>query len=190
MSLKSLFQCLNTFLVKKYFLMSCLNLHWGNFEPLNHSNTGYHWMPDRRAQPFPLHLIPSSGSCREPRCLLSLLFSKLGKSKVLSLSSQHRPSSHFTSFAAHPCTILLKLWGPELQTVLQVRLHQWWIQWDNHPYIVLLRRWKFLRPFSSSLALTHSSEKYWSKICRVNNSIEVIDDHKEEIGKNSMMDKK
>ena len=28
--------------------------------------------------------------------------------------------------------ILLQLWDPELHTVLEVRLHQRWIQWDNH----------------------------------------------------------
>lgn len=75
--------------------------------------------------------IPPLRSCTEQWGHPSNLhFSKLDQSKVPSHSSQYRPSSSVTSCVAllwiafRELHILLKLWGPEVHTALQVRLHQ------------------------------------------------------------------
>jgi len=67
---------------------------------------------------------------------LRLLFSKLDKPM-----SQDIPSSPFQPFHQLCCppldifkylTNVLKLWGPELHTVLKMRPHKCWMQQDNH----------------------------------------------------------
>ena len=66
------------------------------------------------------------------RSPLSLLSSKLDKLKFSSRSSQDMPSSPSTSSVALLWMHSVKLWGPELHKVFQVRPHHRWRQRDGH----------------------------------------------------------
>ena len=125
-SLGSLFSSLTTLSVKKFFLMSGLNLPWCSFEPFP-CILSLDTREKSSAPHFPCPLFRKQW--RAVRSPLSFLSFKLDKPRVLSHFSQDIPSSPFTCIV---CVLLnafeylniLKLWGPELHTVLKARLHQ------------------------------------------------------------------
>ncbi|KAK4832683.1 hypothetical protein QYF61_025144 [Mycteria americana] len=92
-SLGSLFQCLITLLMKKFFMISSLNLPWCN---LSRFLLSYHLLLRRRNK---THLSTPSFQ-RAIRSPLSLLFSRLNNPSSLSHSSSDLCSRPFTSFVA------------------------------------------------------------------------------------------
>lgn len=124
--LGSLFQCLP---VKKGFLMTSLNLSWQKYY------VSHCWIPGRKDQhlPFP---FPSSANCRElwshPSASLSPDLTSSGLSGAPGHSFQpHHQLCHLPLDAFKDLHILPRI--PELLRVLEVRQHQGWMQWDNHP---------------------------------------------------------
>lgn len=125
---------LTTVLVNKCLLRSCLNLPWCKFEPLPRE-----LLLDIKEEPsaFPSP-FPSSGSCREQwgHPSASCSPNKPSQSLYLHLTGHaFQPFQHFycpLMDASKDLCIHLKLWGPDLHTALEVRLHPCWIQQDNH----------------------------------------------------------
>ncbi|KAK4810582.1 hypothetical protein QYF61_007319 [Mycteria americana] len=109
----SLFQCLTTLSVNKFFLMSNLNLPWCNLRPLPLVLSLVTW----EKRPTPTSLQPPFRSL-------------LNNPRALSRSPSALCSRPFTSFVALLWT--RSMGGPTLNTVVEVRPHQCRVQRDNH----------------------------------------------------------
>lgn len=132
-SLRILFQCLNTYLVKKCFLMSSRSLSWHSSAPFPH--IGSLGARDKRSGH---HYFPFSGSCkRSPLSLLSSNPASLEPS-----ATAHRiclpvlSTALFSLDTFEDLHILLPLWSPKLCPALEGRLHQHWILWYHPPFWV------------------------------------------------------
>jgi len=113
--------------VKKCFLISCLTLLWGSFQPFPHALS-----LDTEEKGIGTSLSTScpwkAAESNEVAPLPPFLLTKQNQGPQLLLTGHAFQSFHqlccFPLDAFKNLHILLKLWGPELQTVLKVRSHK------------------------------------------------------------------
>ncbi|KAK4832220.1 hypothetical protein QYF61_021067, partial [Mycteria americana] len=118
-SLGSLFQCLTTLSVNKFFLISNLNPPWCNLRPFPLVLSLVTW----EKRPTPTWLQPPYRQLkRAGRFPLSLLFSRLNNPR----SSYDLCSRPFTSFDIETVR------GPKLSSGFEVQPHQCQAQGDDH----------------------------------------------------------
>ena len=133
-SLGNTFLCLTTVLEKWYFLLSSLNLPWQNLRPFPLILSLVTWA--KRPTPSslqPLQVVVQSDKVFPERPLLQTEQSQLPQLLLLRpvLQTPHQLCCPSLG-VVQGLDVFLAVRGPKLNTVLEARPHQFWIQRENY----------------------------------------------------------
>ncbi|KAK4812358.1 LOW QUALITY PROTEIN: hypothetical protein QYF61_018808 [Mycteria americana] len=132
-SLGSLFQCLTTLLMKKFFLTSNLNLPWCNLRPF----PLVLWLVTWEKRPTPplynLLSVVESSKFSPHTPFLQAKQPQFPQPLPISLVLQTLPQLRCSSLdTLQPPNVSLVVRGPKLNTVVEVQPHQCQVQGDDH----------------------------------------------------------
>ncbi|KAK4807471.1 hypothetical protein QYF61_008239 [Mycteria americana] len=130
-SLGSLFQCLTTLSVKKFFLMSNLNLPWRNWRPFPLILSLVTW--EKRPTPPLDSLLSESDEVSPQPPFLQAEQAQGPQPLPISLVLQTLPQLRCPSLdTLQPLNVSLEVRGPALNTAFEVRPHQCPVQGHSH----------------------------------------------------------